>query len=88
MVKKKIIRRFLSFIMYPFKREILSGIIRGWFPVFIKYPVYPTPRYGYDGKESNLYLRKIIEKEIHAYRRNLDSLLSLKNNFFSIQENQ
>lgn len=58
---------------YRYKLEILNGIKRGWFPIFVKYPLIPIPRYGY-GKPVNKTLYEIIDSKREAYSSTLQQM--------------
>jgi hypothetical protein len=81
------LRALRTLYSYPFKRELITGIEQGWFPVFIRYPVYPKPRYGYNGNKPHPFLYEIINRRRDAYKVQLmvlkayeDYLLRIKTN--------
>jgi hypothetical protein len=82
---KKFLRALKALYLYPYKSEIIDGINRKWFPVFIKYPVYPKPRYGYNGLKPHRLLYEIINRGRNKYKLQLmvmnqyaDYLLKIK----------
>jgi hypothetical protein len=68
---RRFLRAFRTFYSYPYKRELITGVKQGWFPVFIRYPVYPKPRYGYNGNKPHPFLYEIINKGRDAYKLQL-----------------
>lgn len=85
---KRIFRTIRSLCSYPYLRECLRGINRGWFPVFVKYPVYPKPRYGYNGTEPHALLYKVIDRRRDVYRSELENCKQYKDRFLRIGENE
>ena len=78
-------KRFLqTFLDYPYRDEIMTGVNRGWFPVFIKYPVYPKPRYGYHGVQPHPFLNEIINRGRDAYKLQLMDLKAYESHLFRI----
>ena len=69
----KILRTLLALYSYPYLKECIAGISRGWFPVFIRYPVYPAPRYGYHGNEPHFQLYQIMNKHRDMYSVQLEN---------------
>lgn len=72
------------------KEEVIraiSMIMRGDQPVFLDYPVNPTPRYGY-GKPSHPLLHKIIDSGRAEYRETLESFLNFEDYFCQISLNK
>jgi hypothetical protein len=82
------LRKIAALYSYPYKRELIGGVKKGWFPVFIKYPVYPKPRYGYDGNRPHQFLYQIINKDRDAYKRQLMILEKYYNNLLMIKATQ
>ena len=64
--------RFL-FFKYSYKDSLSDGLRKNWFPIFIKYPVDPIPRYGY-GKAPHSHLTKLFECEIEDIKKNIEKL--------------
>ena len=76
------------FQAYPYKKELIEGIEKKWFPVFIKYPVYPKPRYGYDGKAPHRYLYDVMDRRRTEYHQNLKTILGYRDFLFLIGAHQ
>jgi hypothetical protein len=85
---RKNLRAFRALFSYPYKRELFSGIKRGWYPVFIKYPVYPKPRYGYNGEKAYPYLYEIIKRGKDAYKLQLKVLMEYEDYVLRIKSNE
>lgn len=85
---KKILRAGRALASYPYKRELLSGVHKNWFPVFIKYPVYPKPRYGYDGDKPNPFLYEMIDRGRLAYKAQLLALKAYDDRLLRIKTDQ
>jgi hypothetical protein len=85
---KKTLRRMRSLYSYPYFRQCIAGIGKGWFPVFIKYPVYPRPRYGYHGKEPHRLLHQIIDRGRGRYRSQLEACKKHKNSLHRIRTSE
>ena len=62
----------------------MAGVERRWFPVFIKYPVYPEPRFGYNGLETHPFLYEIINRNKDAYKLRLLDLMKYRDDFLRI----
>jgi hypothetical protein len=59
-------------VRYPYFRQCIKGIRRGWFPVFVNYPVKPVPRYGY-GLPPNRAIYDILNEKRDLYRGQLET---------------
>ena len=60
-----------------------SSILKGYYPIFLDYPVKPIPRYGY-GKPPHSKLYEIINKNGIKYRNTLKKFLRFKESFWRI----
>ena len=58
-------------------------ILKGYYPIFLDYPVKPIPRYGY-GKPPHSKLYEIINKNRIEYKNKLERLLRFKEYFSRI----
>ena len=81
----KYVRAVQSFYAYPYKRALISGIMRGWFPVFVRYPVHPKPRFGYDGTEPLASLYDVINQNRETYKQQLMVLKTYEADLLNIQ---
>jgi hypothetical protein len=81
----KIARALKNIVDYPYYKDCLTGIRRGLFPIFVEYPVYPKPRYGYNGQEPHQRLSQILETGRETYRSQLESFLPLETELLRIQ---
>ncbi len=60
-----------NFLSYPYKNEVARGIMRNWFPIFLKYPVNQKPRYGYF-KPKLQYIDAIFAAQLGEYKELFD----------------
>jgi hypothetical protein len=81
----KIARALKNIVAYPYYKDCLTGIRRRLFPIFVEYPVYPQPRYGYNGQEPHQRLSQILENGRETYRSQLESFKSLEAELLRIQ---
>jgi len=58
-------------------------ILKGYYPIFLDYPVKPIPRYGY-GKPPHSKLYEIINKNRIEYKNKLERLLRFREYFWRI----
>lgn len=69
---------------FPYKiAEANYSILKGYYPIFLDYPVNPIPRYGY-GKPPHYRLYEIINKNRIAYKNRLEKMLDFKESFWKI----
>lgn len=85
---KNFLKGALALPSYPYKKELVNGVGLGWFPVFIKYPVYPEQRYGTNGEGFNPHLYEIINQGRAAYEAQLAALMQYEDYFLRIKTNQ
>ena len=74
----KVFERVKSTTLYPYYGKIWDGIQKGWFPIFVKYPVHPKPRFGYFGEPPNSFQYDLINQNRHIYHEHLVSFLHFK----------
>lgn len=82
---KKVLRKIKTLFSYPYFGECLTGIQKGWFPAFIKYPVYPKPRFGYNGQEPHRLLYQVINRERDTYSSQLEVCKKYQGNLLKIR---
>jgi len=81
---KQIVRTLINLSAYRYLDRCIEGINKGWFPIFIKYPVIPVPRYGYD-KPPHRLLYKVINENRVSYRLILESFRYYTDDLLKIQ---
>ena len=84
----RILRAFRNSLFNPYKRQLITGIARGWFPIFVKYPVNPKPRYGYNGEMPHPYLYEIINRGRDTYISQLKVLMEYEEYLLRIKTSQ
>ena len=84
----RFLRVFRNLLFYPYLKEIFYGMKRSWFPVFIKYPVYPKPKHSYNVGKPYSYLYEIIHARQDEYASTLMLLKEYKEDFLRIQSVQ
>lgn len=72
---------------YQFRQECMNGIIKNWFPVFVKYPVNPVPRYGY-GRPANRAIHDILDRDRIQYKIQLQEFARFRDQFNAISETE
>ena len=77
------LRKLLNDLGYPYADTAVEGIRSGRYPIFLNYPVNPTPRYGY-GRPPHPKLYEIINRERDIFRRHLEAILAFKERLLSI----
>lgn len=68
---------------YPYADLCIDGIRRGWFPIFVGYPVEVKTRYGY-GLPANPYVEKALDSHRDTYRDLLGKFKNYEKDLLSI----
>jgi predicted O-methyltransferase YrrM len=64
----------------------VTRLVKGYQPIFLDYPVYPEPRWGY-GKPVHPQIQAILERGRARYAETLRSFLPLENSLLAIPLN-
>ena len=83
-----IIQALKNLATYPYYKECLTGIRKGHFPIFVRYPVHPRPRYGYAGQAPHPFLSRIFEAGSETYRAQLESFKPLEADLLRINKTE
>lgn len=74
---------FNKFSNYPYWKLITKGVKREWFPVFITYPFFPKPRYGW-GLPPHNKIDEIINQNRSVYESSIKGIINLKDSLCKI----
>ena len=69
MIIRKSIRDLIRKIkyLYLYRNEFINGIKNEWYPIFVKYPVRPIPRFGYNGIGPHPILYELFSEKKETY---------------------
>jgi len=70
---------------YPYKRELARGVGRKWFPMFVKYPIRPRPRFGQNGSAPNPHLYELFNEQRETFGLWLERFLAYSDDLHRIQ---